>query len=66
MENQGRLLTTKEVAELHKCTLRNVQLAIAHGRLLAFKIGRDWLVDYQEAIRWHITAKRGRPVKMGN
>lgn len=45
MANQGRLLSTKEVAQYLNVTVNTVKLWLKHGKINGKKIGRDWRID---------------------
>jgi len=45
--------TTAQAAEHIGVKVNAIQLAIWRGKLIAFKIGRDWLIDAKELDRWN-------------
>jgi len=47
-----RQYTTEQAASYLGVTRKAVQLAIWRGRLIAWKMGRDWIIDADELKRW--------------
>jgi excisionase family DNA binding protein len=58
------LLTTKEVAERLKVSVRRVHALIQDERLPAQKFGRDYLIDEKD-LKLVENRKPGRPRKSG-
>ncbi len=58
------LLTTKEVANRLKVSVRRVHALIQDGRLPAQKFGRDYLIDEKD-LKLVENRKPGRPRKTG-
>jgi excisionase family DNA binding protein len=56
------LLTTKEVSEKLKVSVRRVHALIQDGRLPAQKYGRDYLIDEKD-LKLVAERKPGRPRK---
>ncbi len=56
------LLTTKDVAEKLKVSVRRVHALIQDGRLPAQKFGRDYLIDEKD-LKLVENRKPGRPRK---
>lgn len=56
------LLTTKEVSEKLKVSVRRVHALIQDGRLPAQKFGRDYLIDEKD-LKLVENRKPGRPRK---
>lgn len=56
------LLTTKEVSERLKVSVRRVHALIQDGRLPAQKFGRDYLIDEKD-LKLVENRKPGRPRK---
>ena len=57
-------LTTKEVAERLKISVRQVQTLIQQERLPATKRGRDWFIKEQDLTLVKERKKTGRPPKV--
>ena len=55
------LISIEEAARRYKRGHRALQKAAARGRLKAFKIGRDWVVEVSEAARYVSEVRLGRP-----
>ena len=56
-------LTTKEVAEMLKISVRQVQTLIQRKRLPAVKRGRDWFIKESDLALVKERPKTGRPLK---
>jgi len=53
-----RQFTTKQAGDKIGVSQKAIQLAILRGRLLAYKTGRDWLIDLEELKRWDKTRRK--------
>lgn len=58
-----RELTTKEVAEILKVSVRQVQTLVQQNRLPAIKKGRDWFIKESDLVLVGERPKTGRPPK---
>ena len=53
--------TTTQASEKIGVGITGIQAAIWRGKLLAFKQGRDWLIDGKELDRWNkVRRKRAK------
>lgn len=57
------ILTTAQVARMHRCSARSVRLAIEHGLLAATRIHGIYVVLRRDAEKWE-RRKAGRPRKV--
>ncbi len=62
LEGIMRQYTTQQAADKIGVTQVAIQVAIHRGRLLAFKIGRDWIIDQEELNRWNKVRRKKRAV----
>lgn len=60
-----RLLPIDEAAERYYCSRRQLERAVAAGKIEAYKPGAKRLIDLDSADSWFLTTKFRKPVPPG-
>jgi excisionase family DNA binding protein len=56
-----KIITTSIAASLLKISPRRIRQLIGKGKIKAWKIGRDWVIDNISLAEVKVYGKRGRP-----
>jgi excisionase family DNA binding protein len=52
LDNLPDVITPKQLSEFLQISDQTIKRAIKDGRLKAFKIGREWRIEKESAIKW--------------
>jgi len=52
LDNLPEIITPKQLAEFLQVSEQTIKRALKAGKLIGFKVGRDWRIEKEEVINW--------------